>query len=196
MTEIKIFSDFACPFCYIGFSIMKRLKAERDDIDFLFIPSILNPNESLMGSSLYAHVDRETAHLGYLRIESLAKEYGLVYNNRERRFNTNRLHMASIYAYEHDKFFEFAQLGFEYIFEHGKNVALEEVVNEIGEKVGLDIKDMNAQINSKEYISYLDDAHELAIKYDIESIPTFIVDDVKKPTTLKPYKDFIKDLLG
>ena len=44
MKEIIIFSDFACPFSYIGFSIMNRLRKDRQDIEFYFLPYILNPD--------------------------------------------------------------------------------------------------------------------------------------------------------
>lgn len=195
MKEIIVFSDFACPFCYIGFSIMNKLRKEDRNIKFTFLPSILNPNESLEGGSLSNEVDQDTIHEGFKRIEILAKEYNLKYNNKMRRFNTNRLHLASQYAQEKGKFFEFAELGFKYIFEYGKNIAKNNIVDEIAVSVGLDIDDMNKRIDNNDFNHIINDSKKLANSYEVESIPTFIVDGKKKPTHLKEYDEFIKDLL-
>lgn len=195
MKDIIIFSDFACPFCYIGFSIMERLNKERDDISFNFLPTILNPDETLSGSSLYEHVPKEIALEGYQRIESLGSEYGLVYNNKEKRFNTNRLHKAALYANDNNRYFEFAKLAFQYIFEYGKNIGQFNVVDEIAEKVGLNIQDMNEKIDSGYYDEKIISAENLASIYKVDSVPTFIVDGNKKPTDLQTYNEFIKELL-
>ncbi len=193
--EIKIFSDFACPFCYIGFSIAEKLKSQRKDLDFKFIPLILNPDETIEGSDLYEHIDEATILAGYERIEKLAEEYGLVYNNKRKRFSTNRLHAAGFYAEENSRYFEFAKLAFKYIFEYGENVGKKETVDEIAQLAGLDVEEMNNKIDSGFYNEKFIEAESLADDFNIESVPTFIVENKKKPTQLKEYNDFIKDLL-
>ncbi|GFN34459.1 DsbA family protein [Tepidimicrobium xylanilyticum] len=52
MTTIKIVSDFACPFCYIGFSIAERLIKENPDINIEWIPYELNPALPIEGGNL------------------------------------------------------------------------------------------------------------------------------------------------
>lgn len=195
MREIKIFSDFACPFCYIGFSIMERLRSQRDDLEFKFIPTILNPKESPQGSDLYDYVDEATALSGYERIEALGREYGLVYNNKRQRFNTNRLHAAGFYAEEKSRYFEFARLAFKYIFEYGKNVGQGEIVDEIAELAGLDLEEMNEKIDSGIYDKKFSEAIKLSNYFYIDSVPSFVVDNVVKPSQLKEYREFVKDLL-
>lgn len=194
MKNILVFSDFACPFCYLGFSIMEKFHKENPEVKIDFAPAILNPNETIEGSDLFDHVPEEVALQGFKRFESLGEEYGLIYNNKRNRFNTNRLHKAGFYAKEKNKYFEFAQLGFKYIFEYGKNVGKVETINEIASSIGLDIDEMNKFIDSGKYDNSLIEAAKLAEKYQIDSVPTFIVDDVKKPTTLKSYDEFIKEL--
>ena len=36
--------------------------------------------------------------MSYRRIERLGAEYGLIYNNKTRKFNTHKLHRAALYA--------------------------------------------------------------------------------------------------
>ena len=195
MKEIIIFSDFACPFSYIGFSIMNRLRIDRQDIEFYFLPYVLNPELSLEGGDLGDDLDEETINQGFERVELLGSEYKLNYNNKRKIFNTNRLHLASQYAQEMGKFFSFAEIAFKYIFEYGYNVADIKTINKIGFKIGLDINEMNEKIDSGEYDDTFEISKLMSETYKVDSVPTFIVDKEKKSTELKSYEIFIQDLL-
>lgn len=196
MTNIKVFLDYACPFCYLGFSIADRLRKEEDDIEFEFFPYELDPNVSEEPSNIEDHVDADHLKEGYKRIERLGKEYGLSYNNKEKRFNTHRLLLAGMYSKREDKFFEFSKEAFKAVFEDGKNVAKAEVVNEVALAAGLNIVEMNNCIESDSLDEEMERAKNLAPVYEVESIPTFIVNDKKKVTKLKPYAEFKSDLIG
>lgn len=195
MMNIKVFSDFACPFCYIGFSIADRLRKEYPDLDIQWYPYILDPHVPLEGSNLEEYVPKEQIQMSYKRIERLGSEYNLVYNNKTNKYNTILLHKASLYAKKEDKYYEFAKESFKYIFEYGKNVALHEVVNEIGFKVGLNMVEMNNCVDSNIFQEEIEKSNNLVTTYEIDSVPTFIVNDTNKITRLKEYEKFKKDLL-
>lgn len=196
MVNIKIFSDFACPFCYIGFSIADRLRKENNNIDIEWIPYILDSNVSLDGDDLLNHIPQEQIDMSYRRIERLGKEYGLVYNNKTKKFNTNRLHKAALYANKENKYYEFAKEAFKAIFEYGKNVGDPAIVNEIGLAAGLNIVEMNNCIEEGTFNEKIEEARNLVSVYEIESVPTFIVNDKKKVELLKDYEKFKKDLVA
>ena len=82
MTNIKVFSDFACPFCYIGFSIANKLIQETPDINIEWLPYELDPDLSLEGVYLTNHIPQEQIDMSYRRIERLGSEYGLIYNSK------------------------------------------------------------------------------------------------------------------
>lgn len=196
MINIKVFSDFACPFCYIGFSIADRLRKENKDVNFMYFPYVLYPEVPIGGGDLTDSIPQEQIDMSYRRIERLGKEYGLIYNNRTKRFNTTRLHKAALYAETVGKFFEFSKEAFRYIFEFGKNVGDPLIINEIGLYVGLDIIEMNDRIDKGEFDALIDEAKRLSEDYNIESVPTFIVNEEKHVTLLKDYEKFKKDLLN
>lgn len=196
MINIKIFSDFACPFCYIGFSIADKLRKENPEIDIQWLPFLLDPELPLEGGDLKDHVPQEQIDMSYRRIERLGKEYGLIYNNKTKKFNTNRLHLAALYAHQEDKYYEFAGEAFKAIFEDGRNVGDPEIVNEVGLKAGLNIVEMNNCIDNGNFDEIMNEAKNLVPIFDIESVPTFIVDDKKSVTLLKDFERFKKDLLG
>lgn len=195
MKSIKIFSDFTCPFCYIGFSIADKLREDNKDLNIEWMPFELSPDAPIGGSDLSSSIPKEQIEMSYRRINRLGSEYGLVYNNKTRKFNTHRLHKAALYANSVDKYYEFSKEAFKTIFEYGKNVAEPSVVDEIGSCVDIDIKDMNKQIDEGVFDEYMAKAKELVPVHDIDSVPTFIIDDKKKVTTLKEYKKIIIDIL-
>ena len=196
MTNIKIFSDFACPFCYIGFSIANKLRQENPELNIEWFPYELDPDLSIDGSYLIDYIPQEKIDMSYKRIERLGSEYGLIYNNKIKKYNTNRLHKAALYAHTEGKYYEFANEAFKFIFEYGKNISDPFVVNEIGLITNLNIVEMNNCIDSGNYDELVEESKNLAIVYEIESVPTFIVNEKKKVTLLKDYEKFKKDLLG
>ncbi|HSH36258.1 DsbA family oxidoreductase [Schnuerera sp.] len=195
MTSIKIFSDFACPFCYIGFAIAEKLKKENSDIHIEWIPYELDPDLPIGGEDLTDHIPQKQIAMSYRRIERLGSEYNLVYNNKTKKFNTHRLHKAALFAKDEGKYYEFAKEAFKTIFEYGKNVGEPVIVNEIGLSAGINITEMNRCIDGHFYNEKMEDAKKLWSIYEIESVPTFIVDENKKVTLLKDYERFKKDLL-
>ncbi|MDR7855095.1 DsbA family protein [Tissierella sp.] len=196
MKNIKVFSDFACPFCYIGFSIADKLRKENPDINFEWLPYELDADLDLEGSDLALHISQDQIDMGYRRIERLGGEYGLIYNNKTKKFNTHRLHKAALYAGTVGKYYEFAREAFKAIFEDGKNVGDPLIINEIGLVSGINIAEMNKSIDEGSYDAQMEEAKNLVDPYEIDSVPSFIVDDKKKVTLLKDYEKFKKDLIG
>lgn len=195
MKNIKVFSDFACPFCYIGLSIIDKLREDNKDLNIEWMPFELSPDAPPEGSDLSDSIPADQLEMAYKRINRLGSEYGLVYNNKTTKFNTHRLHKASLYADSVDKYYEFSKEAFKSIFEYGKNVGDPSVVNEIASFVGLDVNHMNTQIDAGVFDEYMEKAKELVPVYDVDSVPSFVIDDNKKVTTLKEYKKIIVDIL-
>ncbi|MCF6461834.1 DsbA family oxidoreductase [Clostridium sp. Cult1] len=196
MTSIKIVSDFACPFCYIGFSIAEKLTKEIPDINIEWIPYELDPVLPIEGGDLTDQIPQKQIDMSYRRIERLGSEYNLVYNNKTKKFNTHRLHKAALFARDEGKYYQFAKEAFKTIFEYGKNVGEPVIINEIGLEVGINIVEMNKCIDEGFYDEEMEEAKNLWSVYGIESVPTFIVNGNRKVTLLKDYERFKKDLLG
>lgn len=196
MTNIKVFLDYACPFSYIGFSIADKLRKEEPEIEFEYFPYELAPDASDEPTNITEHIDADDLRESYKRIERLGFEYNLKYKNKEKRFNTHRILLAGIYSKKEDKFYEFSKEAFKAIFEDGKNVAKAEVVNEVALVAGLNIVEMNNCIDGDSLDGEMERAKELISVYEVDSVPTFIVDDKKKVTTLKQYVEFKRDLIG
>ena len=196
MTIIKVFSDFACPFCYIGLSIADKLRKENPDVHFEYYPYELDADAPAEGYDFSDEYPMDQIEESYKRINRLGSEYGLVYNNKFKKSNTHRLHKASLYAKKEDKFFEFSREAFKAIFEDSKNLADPKVINDIGLAAGLNIVEMNRCIDAGNFDEFMEESKNLESVYKIESVPTFILEDGTQVTTLNEYKKFKKDLIG
>lgn len=196
MINIKVFSDFTCPFCYIGFAIADKLQRENPDVNIEYFPYELNKDTPPEGVSLRDKMSEEDLNKAYDRIRKLGSEYGLIYSDNPRSFNTHKLHKASLFARDLGKFYEFGQEAFRAVFERGENIAEDVVINDIGIRAGLNIVEMNSCLSSDKYEDEMEGAKNLASIYKIDSVPSFIVDEKKIVTELKAYEEFKKDLLG
>lgn len=195
MTNIRVFSDFVCPFCYIGFSIANKLRKENPDVNIEYYPYELNPDAPEEGVDIKGKIPEEQLNASMERIKNLGSEYNLSYKGIDKSYNTHKLHKASLYARDEGKFFEFAEEAFKAVFEKRQNVAKDLIINEIGINAGLNIVEMNNCLNSGKYEDEMEEARNLAKVYELDSVPSFVVDEKKVVTNLKPYEEFKKDLL-
>lgn len=189
MKNIKTFMDFTWPFSYVGFSILDRLRKEKPDVEYIWFPYQLDESIPEEGKDMFGRFEK-----GYERFGTLGKEYDLIFNDSKKVFNTELAHKAALFARDNDNLYEFAKEVFKTVWEKGENIGNMEVLNNIGLKVGLNIAEMNRCISSGAYDEEMYEAKRLSSVYEIESVPTFIVDDQKSVTNLKPYREFISDL--
>ena len=196
MNNIKTFMDFIWPFSYIGFSILNKFRKEEYGFEYTWYPYILSPDTPLNGKELDGSFDEDKRKQVLKRLNSLGSEYGLEFNNGNVTFNSNRAHKAALYAKDQGKFYDFAKEVFDCVFKFDKNIGDKGVINKIAKSLNLDVKDMNKSIDSGVYDNQIEEAHQVAKDYKVNSVPTFIVDDTRKVTDLKEYKYFKEDLIG
>ena len=188
MKNIKTFMDFTWPFSYVGFSILDRIRKEKPEVEYVWYPYQLDKDIPEEGKDMFGRFEK-----GYERFSGLGKEYDLVFKDSKKVFNTERAHKAALFARDNDKLYEFAKEVFKTVWEKGENIGTMETINNIGLKVGLNIPEMNRCISSGAYDEEMYEAKRLSSVYEVESVPTFIIDDKKNVTNLKPYSEFIKD---
>lgn len=199
MLNIKIFSDFACPFCYIGAHLIEKLKKDGLDFTCEWYTFEMRPEMPLEGDDLSAKATEEQLLKNdklYDMLALLAKPYGLTYSNKFMRFNTYRSHLAAEYAKTQGKYDEFANEAFKAYFTDTRNLADKEVLNDLAAKIGLDVDEMNEQIDRGKFDGMIRHAKDLAKKHDVAGAPTFIINDKHKMTGIRGYDQFKNALLA
>lgn len=94
---IRVFSDFACPWCYLGLS---RLKALRADYDFTiaYRPYELQPNGPVEGRPLTEVLPADYLREGTARLVAAAAADGIPFTPPQTSWNTREAHEAMAWA--------------------------------------------------------------------------------------------------
>lgn len=186
--KVEIWSDIACPYCYIGkrrFEMALEKFDGRDDVEIVWRSFELDPNAELIYQEnkyeLLAKKYDQPLKWAELACDDMAKqgaEIGLVFdfdnNKPTNTFNAQRLiHLAS----ESGKEKEVQNLLFESFFSKGELISKNDILLTIAANAGLDKDKAEQVLNSDGYSSQVKEDEALAKELGIQSVPFFIIDE-------------------
>lgn len=205
MMKIDIWSDFACPFCYIGKRNLESALKEfdsQDVVELVFHSYQLDPNAKKGGhinpvdelAKKYG-TSRERAQEMIDRVVNMAKDVGLNYNY-DKLISTNTLdaHRLSHYAKKENKDRELVEELFKAHFIEGLDIGDLEVLAELGARVELDREEIKSILKSEEYYSEVDLDKYTASQYQIRSVPFFIFNNRYAVSGAQPVEAFLETL--
>lgn len=177
--KIVMFSDFVCPFCYIGFETVRKLKPEFDlEIEwrgFQIHPEW--PADGMAASEYRRGMDPETRRVIWGRIGAMAEAAGFTMNPPAVLTNSRLALEAAEFAKESGRSEAFEERVYRAYFKEGLNIGKAEVLGELAAGVGLDRAEFNLAIESNRYTERLRanaiEAHERGV----DGVPTFFVGD-------------------
>ncbi|MEK5080037.1 DsbA family oxidoreductase [Solibacillus sp. FSL W7-1436] len=204
--KIEIFSDFACPFCYIAktklFQAINQLNLG-EETEVVYRAFELNPAASK--SETISYVDtilkkknndlRKTEEF-MEALEMHAKDTGVRFNlDKIVLANTKNAHRLSKLAKLYEKELEFADIVMEHFFSEGLNLNDTEALLDICEQIGID-RNMAQKIIKEEKFNeeLMLDRYE-AQQLQISSVPFFVFEDHYGIRGVEPMKVFINTLL-
>lgn len=198
--KIDVWSDFACPFCYIGKRNMENALEEYDgEVEIEFHSFQLDPNakrrdtkpsESL--ANKYG-TSKEEGQKMIDRVVEMAKSVGLNYNYDDIiENNTLKAHNLLQFSKEEGKDKEIKEEVFKAHFMNGKDIGDEDVLVEIAKSVGLDEEKSREALNSEVYESKVTLDRYTAQQLEITSVPFFIIDNKKAIQGAQPKEAFLQ----
>ena len=174
--EVNIWSDIACPWCYVGENSFKLackdfLKSNPEyTINPIFHAYIIDQGTKKDGEEYLAYNKRRWGGDSWtVELREAGKKYGLKFANWKIWPNTVLCHTLIAAAAEVGKSKEVLEKIFESCYELGKNVSLESTLNEISNEFG--IKDWN---NKKNREKALNDDRYGKEELNIGGVPYFI----------------------
>lgn len=182
---IEIWSDIACPFCYLGKKKFERSLENfenKDQIEVIWKSFQLNPGQKTDTTvSLTEYLAREKnwdpvmVEQTYERISESGKNYGIIYHFSEAvPANTLKAHILLHLAKKEDKQGEVKESLFSAYFVEGKNVDDPAVLYSIAEKHGLDMSGFDTVFSSEELVNEVrHDVYE-AQQLGITGVPFFV----------------------
>lgn len=183
--KIEIWSDIACPYCYIGKRKLEKALQQfpqADKVELLWHSYELNPDlqKTPFGKS-YAQYIAETngkddVSEDLKELNDLAKSVGLNYNfDKIIVTNTSDALRVCKSARKYNLATEMEEAFFAAYFTDGKNISDRQTILQITAKVGLDTKEVEQMLDSNEYVSEIaEDIRYSEDKLNLEYIPFYL----------------------
>ena len=186
--KIDIWSDFACPYCYIGEKKLEKALAElalEDTVDIQFKSFQLNVNavshEGEDINRLIADkygIPYEQAKAANEGIVTTAKEVGLNFDFEHiKPGNTGLAHEVYKYCNSLGKGQAMADGLFAGYFEEGANISHEDQLLRIAKDIGVDTESVQHIMKDRSYKEAVLKDQQLAHDMGISSVPFFIIND-------------------
>jgi predicted DsbA family dithiol-disulfide isomerase len=172
--RIKMFSDYICPFCYLGKAITDKLK-NRFDIEIEHVGIEIHPETPISGVDLRKWIS-ETDEI-YEHLRSRGKGYGLNFCDVKMLPNSRKSLIVGEYSRKIGKNKEFTNEIFKAYFEDCLDIGKEEVIIEVAKNIGLTKRDVTSALEDplcqKRFTNNCIDAK----KNNVTGVPTFIIND-------------------
>jgi predicted DsbA family dithiol-disulfide isomerase len=173
--KVVIYSDYICPFCYIGFHRVEKLK-EKFNLEIEWQPFEIHPETPKEGIKL----EQLPFPPGYLEmiminVKKLADEDGINLKLSEKLPNSRLALSLSEFAKKKMKFDEFHKLVFENYWKEGKDIGDLNLLLELAESIGLKKNEILDYIKSNEPYERMRKILIELRKYGINGVPTFLI---------------------
>ena len=175
--KVTLFSDFICPFCYIGFQTIQKLKPEFDlDIEwrgFQIHPDW--PATGIPAEKVYGANGSDARKAAWGRISSMATEAGITMRPPSVLTNSHNALAATECAIAAGKGEVSEQRVYRAYFEEGSNIGDVEILKKLATDVGLDADQVAEAIASPEVQLRLKHNAILAHQHGVSGVPTFFI---------------------
>lgn len=175
--KIMMFSDFICPFCYIGFDVIRRLKPEFD-LELEWRGFQIHPDwpaEGLPVEKVRTPTDMDARKDAWKRIAALAEAEGLPINPPSIFTNSRAALLGCEYAREKGRPEEFEERVYRAYFVDGENIGDEKVLARCAGDAGLDAAEFATAIWSPRYDLRLKNNALAANQRQVTGVPTFFI---------------------
>jgi predicted DsbA family dithiol-disulfide isomerase len=173
--KLIIYSDFICPFCYIGKVNMERAKEAFPDLEIEWREFELHPEGQPDPNSPYMQQ-------AYEAVKKLADQYDIDMKPEVLIQLTSDSHKALlglVFAKDHGKEVEYREAVFRAYWKEGRDIGNLDVLTSIAREVGLNSEAFAREVEMETGLARLQEAREEAMAHGINGVPTFVYGDMK-----------------
>ena len=172
---LEVFTDYVCPWCYLGDNRVKKIK-QNYSVDIQLVHFPLHPETPAEGRTLLELFGGgpEDINAKNTRMKGLMEAEGLPYNERSHTYNSRLAQEIGAWAETqpggtaiHDKFFEA-------YFVYRRNVGDVEVIIDVVKSAGLDEQEARAVLEERRFKPAIDADWEKSRNYGVTGVPTFV----------------------
>ena len=183
---ITVYSDYVCPFCYLGRRSLDAYQSEREEpLRIEWRPFDLragkrNPDGSIdhaaddtKGDAYY---EQARQNVRRLREEYGAEEMALDLATEVDSLPAQLVSVAVREAYDYDTWLAFDEAVFEALWHDGRDIGAAEALVDIAVDVGVDPDDVRAALDDDDRRETLHEQFEGAQSQGVTGVPTFVAD--------------------
>jgi len=187
---IVVYSDYVCPWCYIGLERIERLR-KAFDIDVEWRPFELHPETPRTGARLDGRLGSESRARAYRdNIVSLAEASGLTMQMPRVVANSHVALEAAEFAREHGGFETYHAGLFRAYFDEARDIGDGEVLCDIARACGVDDQGLRQALVDERYAARIDEITASAREDEIVATPAFIFTGGFRMTGAQDYELF------
>ena len=186
--KIEVWSDFVCPFCYIGkrrLEIALEKFEHKDEVELVFKSFELDPSsKKKFDENIHEIIAKkygipvEQAKASNNQLVAQAKALGLNYNFDDLiPTNTFDAHRVVHYAKTEGKVNELAERIFKAYFVDSLNISDHKVLASLAHEVGLNSEKALSILESNQYGEEVRKDEETALKLRISGVPYFLINN-------------------
>jgi len=179
--RLTVFSDYICPFCYVGHHRLMRLRDEYDlKINWCFIE--IHPETSAEGEPV-ASLEYPSEQWNQLmqNLEAVAKEEGIAMAEHTFTTNSKDALLLSEAAKEQgrEKFYDLHEKLFAAFFVDSRNIGDRNVLCELAADSGIDNEVIESAWQEEKYRQRILSSYHAARQHEIQAVPSFIFGERK-----------------
>jgi len=192
-TKLKViaYSDYICPFCYIGYHRIEQLKKEYN-LDVKWKPFEIHP-ETPKGGALIEDLPFPKGYLemAFANVKRLADEDGLKLKFSDKLPNSRLALYISEFARKKGKFGEFHKLVLDSYWLEGKDIGDKSLLLNLADSVGLDKEEIENYLDTDKPLEIVQQSLKEIRRYGINGVPAFIIEN-RLIYGAQPYEVFKK----
>lgn len=184
MIEIEVWSDFSCPFCYIGKrkleQAIKELNIE-NKVKVQFKSYQLNPDapleavDGIKGLGEAKGIAPDQVKMMFAQAKMHAKTVGLDYHMENMKYvSTYKAHRLAKLAEKYNKASELAELLMDGYFVKGLNLGDNQTLTNLALSIGLDINEIKSTLTTNRFAELVEKDINEAQSIGIQGVPFFI----------------------
>ena len=175
---LRIFFDFSCPYCYIAWGFVKKLKKSIPLADE-WVTWEIHPNAPLEGQTIQDIRPGVDLAERRQKLNGLGEPVGLVPGNSEFLPNTRLALQILEFAKENNKVHEWIDRVYHASFVEGKNIGDRSVLLDIAGAMNLDIDQIRQALDTGYYAHLLLEHDQECMEKKVEWVPTIYSGDEK-----------------
>ncbi|MFC7050919.1 2-hydroxychromene-2-carboxylate isomerase [Emcibacter nanhaiensis] len=177
MTTIDFYFDIHSPYAYLAFQRVPEL-ARKHGCSVNYLPIDLRRTKTAVGNTGPAgiKIPAKARHL-FTDLQRWADRYGVALGGRPKGMDSNRINRGVFFAQDRGVAEDYIREAYTATWVRGGDMASDELLTELAQKMGWDPDEFLAYIGSAEADERYEELFNNAIDRGVFGVPIYIIDD-------------------